>query len=87
MALAPYTVKRASIALAPYSDKRVPVLMALWPLPNWSCQNVLLHVLFKTYFHVTTCVDSFVTVLRSSECVKLFFSNLIDCYVRRFLVG
>jgi hypothetical protein len=87
MALAPYTVKRAPIALAPCSDKRAPVLMAPWPLQNWSCRNVLLHVLFETYFLVTTCVNSFVTVLRSSECVKLFFLNIIDCYVQKNLVG
>jgi hypothetical protein len=79
--LTPYTVRRASIALAPYSDKR-----ASWPPSNYSYQNILLHVLFETYFLVTSYVDSFITVLRSSECVKLFFSILIDYYVQKILV-
>jgi hypothetical protein len=87
MALEPYIVKRARIALAPSSDKRAPGLMAPWPPSNFLCQNVLLYVLFKTYFLVTTCVNSFVTVLGCSECVNLFFSTLISCYVRKFLVG
>jgi hypothetical protein len=85
MAMAPYTVKRAPIALVPCSDKRAPGLMVPWLPPNCSCRNI--YVLFKTYFLVTTSVDSFVIVLRSSECVKLFFSTLIDCYVRKNLVG
>jgi hypothetical protein len=85
-ALTPYTVRRAPIALAPYSDKRASGLMASWPPSNCSYQNILLHVLFETYFLVTSYVDSFITVLRSYECVKLFFSILIDYYVQKILV-